>query len=335
MSKVLILSANRDSPFDEWRHGTAFLLKHSAELDSFGQHRLTEDPVEADIILFAEMGMCGQFAELVRAHPYYRRFPQKCFLFDSGDLFFPSLRGIYASLRIDQYCPGYTRTGFYIYLVENPFIVSRPCSGKEEYLASFVGSQKTHSVRKGLFEFDRSDIYVKDTSADSYRITYHGDPAERAKFWAEYADAIANAKFSLCPRGRGAGSIRLYESMKMGRACVILSDDWHADEDIAWDEFSIRIAERDVANLPEILDRNANRAVEMGARARQVWEEKFSESVRFHRVTEMCLDMQGHGGRGGWPTHMRTLRRIANPRNLRNYLMSKKFLYRNNRKVYW
>jgi hypothetical protein len=335
MAKVLILSSDIDSPFDVWKHSSAFLLKHSAELDTFGRHRLTEDPAEADIILFAEMGTCGKFAEMVRAHPYYRRYADKCLLFDSGDLFFPILPGLYASLITDHYKLGYTRTGFYLYLIENAFITHRPCSGNEKYLASFVGSKLTHPVRERLFSLERSDIYVKDTSSYGAQTTYHGEPPARALFWENYADSMANAKFSLCPRGRGAGSIRLYESMKMGRACVILSDEWQPNDDMDWNQFSIRVAEQDVHRLPEILDQHAHRAAEMGLRARKAWEQQYSEQVRFHRVVELCLEIRRQYGNGNMKRRLRTLRQTVNPKNLRWYLSSKRDLHRNTSKIYW
>jgi len=334
MAKVLILSSI-NGPFDVWKHSSTFLLKHSAQLDAFGQHSLTDDAGEADVILFAEMGNCGKFAEVVRAHPYYRRFREKCFLFDSTDFCRPTVPGIYASLTQDQYRPDYTRTGLYLYLIENAFITSRPCTGSEKYLASFVGSARTHPVRKKLFEFGRDDIYVKDTSSYSSQTTYHGEPEERARFWEEYAESLSNARFSLCPRGCGAGSIRLIESMKMGRACVILSDAWHPNDDVNWSEFSIRIAERDAPRIPEILDQQVQRAAEMGARARQAWENHFSERVRFHRMVELCLDIAKLGGNSRMARRLQTIRQIGNPKNLRWYLNSKKDLYRNIGKIYW
>lgn len=335
MAKVLITSSNADFAFEVWRHGTTFLLKHGAELDVAGQHSLTDDPVEADIILIGEMGTVGAFAEMVRAHPYYRRFPEKCFLFDSGDGLFPTLPGIYASLTREQYHLGYTRTGFYLYLIENVLISSRPYTGNERYLASFVGSRFTHPVREKLFELGRSDIYTRDTSSYGQHITYHGLPAERTRFWAEYADSIADAKFSLCPRGRGAGSIRLFESMKMGRACVILSDAWQPNHFVNWSEFSISVPENEASRLPEILERNEHRAAEMGACARRTWEERFSEQARFHYVVELCLDIQKQVSNGVFARHLRVLRQTANPKNLRHYLSSKMNLYRNTGKIYW
>jgi len=335
MAKVLVASSNSSFPFDVWRHSTAFLLRHSAELAGSAEHCLTEDPEEADLILFGEMGTCGEFAEMVRAHPLYKRYSEKCFVFDSGDSILPSVPGVYASLSKDQYRLGYTRTGFYLYLIQNPFLNHRPCSGREKYLASFVGSKRTHPVREELFKFGRDDIYVRDTSNYGQQITYHGSSTERARFWAEYADSIADAKFSLCPRGRGTGSIRLFESMKMGRACVVLSDDWRPNDGVAWSEFSITVPEKEVHRIPEILEQHEHRAAEMGRLARQEWEKRFSEQTCFQYVVELCLDIQKHTRSNAWARTTRLFRQTADPKHFRRYMSSKMNLYRNTGKLYW
>ena len=333
MAKVVIVSSAVRDGFDPWVHGTTLLLRHSAELDTFGQHTLTTDPEEADIIVFGEMGECGSFAERVRAHPYYRKYPEKCFLFDSADSPFPVLPGLYASLTTEQYRSGHTRTGFYLYVVENPFIQHRPLTGREPFLASFIGNSETHPVRQQIFAFRRPDFLLKDTGTISYRMAYEADPTERPPFWEEYADAMGNALFSLCPRGKGAGSIRLYESMKMGRPCIILADAWQPNAGVDWDAFSIRIPESEASQIPEILERNADRAVEMGLRARAEWEKWFSEKVRFHRVVELCLDIQRSRGRFGRLERLSQLRHI--PLHPRLYLRSKRSLYRRNGKIWW
>ncbi len=333
MAKVVIVSSAGKSGFDPWIHGTTLLLRHSAELDTFHRHTLIDDPAQADIILFGEMGECGFFAERVRAHPYYRRYPEKCFLFDSADSPFPVLPGIYASLTKQQYRPGHTRTGFYLYVIENPFIRHRPLTGQESFLASFIGNSRTHPVRDQILALRRDDFLLKDTGKTSYRMAYEADPADRPPFWEEYADAMANALFSLCPRGVGAGSVRLYESMKMGRPCIILSDAWQPNPGVDWDAFSIRVPESDAPRLPEILERHAHRAPEMGLRARAEWEKWFSENVRFHRVVELCLDIQRSRSTFGRLQRLSHLRHI--PLHPRRYLSSKKFLYRRDGKIWW
>jgi hypothetical protein len=334
MARVRILSSAEDVTFDPWRHGTSLLLKHSAEVDTFGEHQLVEDPAEADLILFAEMGECGTFAERVRAHPYFRRFRSKCFLFDGlGDITYPLLPGVFCSLRKDFYRPDHARTGFYMSVIQNAYINFRQPTGREKYLASFVGSSETHPMRRALFSFQRDDIYVADTSGVSGHMMYHGVPTERAKFWSDYADTLANSRFSLCPRGRAPNSIRLYESMKMGRACVILSDEWPPNDGVDWDSCSLRVPEADVGRLPDLLDQYADRSVEMGRNARREWEKWFSPQVAFHRIVEQCLEIASL--RGPYSVVRSFAHYLPIVKHPRLYLSSKRNLYRNNHRIYW
>ena len=263
----------------------------------------------------------------------YQRFPEKCFLFDISDTFSPVLPGIYASLTQDQYRPDHTRTGFWLLVTENVLIQHRPLTGMERHLACFVGSASSHPIRHRLLELRDKDILVKDISRRRDVITDLDSPREREQFWSEYADGMASARFSLCPRGAGAGSVRLFESMKMGRACVIISDAWQPNEGVDWESFSIRVHEAEISSIPRILKQHAGRAAEMGLRARSEWEKWFSEGVRFHRVVELCLDIQGARRFSG------PLRRLYDKRHillhLRLYLRSKKILYHRHHRIYW
>jgi hypothetical protein len=335
-AKISLLSVDDDLPaYDENKHFAVAALRASAAKDRFGKHSLTEDHDAAEIILFVAMGTCGDYAERVRAHLLYRKYPEKSFLFDSADYIRPVLPGLYASLRKKDYLPEHTRTGFYL-MPENPLVNFRPITGSEKYLAAFVGSANTHPVRDGLFLYDRPDIHVIDSSKESYNVRYHGSDNEKEYFWKRYADSIGDALFSLCPRGRGPGSIRLYESMKTGRACIIIADEWVPNEGVDWESFAVFVAEKDVAEIPALLDRLKPRAREMGERARVEWEKGFSEEVRFHRVAELCLEMKAqrkmHGVlRRGY--HLRHI--ISSSENLRRYFISKKNLYKLHGRIFW
>lgn len=334
MAKVHLVSVYEGQPYEPNLHYALEDIKKSATLDSLGVHTVTTDADEADIILFVEMGTTGMFAEPVRSHQLYRRYPEKCFLYDWGDDFWPVLPGIYASLQKRYFAADHTRTGFYV-LPENPYIQYRPVTGQEEYLASFVGSFNTHPLRMDFLKYQRDDIYIQDTSKESYRTRYHGTPEEKDAFWRRYADSIGNASFSLCPRGRGPGSIRLYESMKMGRACVILADEWVPNDFVDWNSFSIRLSEADVVSVPDVLDQFHSKAAEMGARARQEWERWFSEPVRFHHLTELCFTMLNQRKTHGLLRRLPHYRHIVNPGNWRMYFRSKAILYRRTKKLYW
>ncbi len=333
MANVVIVSSLDSSTFDPFAHSSTLLLRHSAQIDAFGVHHLIEDPEAADIILFGEQGECGMFAECVRAHPFYRRFPDKCFIFDIPDTVCPVLPGLYSSLTRSQYRPDHTRTGFWLLVTENAFIQHRPLTGNEPYLACFLGASNSHPIRRSLFELRSDRILMEDTSKRRDILTDFETPALRAQFWSAYADSMASALFSLCPRGAGAGSVRLFESMKMGRACVIISDAWQPNDGVDWDSFSIQVAEKDISAIPGILEQHAGRAAEMGLRARSEWEKWFSEKVRFHRVVELCLDIRQNRRFSG------PLRRLFDQRHIllhpRLFLRSRKILYRKHHRIFW
>jgi Exostosin family len=339
MAWIFVLSVDDDlREYDEHKHFAVRALRASAAGDRFGKHSLTGDPEVADLILFVAMGTCGDFAERVRVHPLYRNYPEKVFLFDWADHIRPVLPGLYASLHKKNYSPEHTRTGFYL-APENPMIDYRPLTGQEKYLAAFVGSVNTHPIREEIFKYDRPDIYLLDSSKESYRIRYHGTASERIDFWKRYADSIGDALFSVCPRGRGPGSIRLYESMKTGRGCIILSDDWVPNEGVDWESFAVFVPEKDAARVPSLMEELKPRAKEMGERARAEWEKWFAEDVRFHWVAELCLSMLEMRKQRKLQGRMRRLfhlRHIVSSRaNLRRYMISKKNLYRLHGKIFW
>lgn len=93
----------------------------------------------------------------------------------------------------------------------------------------------------------------------------------------EYAESLRKAKFILCPRGAGVGSVRLFETMKAGRVPVVLSDGYVFPSDIDWDRFSIVVRESDVRDIPRIIASRSHEWSEMATRARQVWRDNFAD----------------------------------------------------------
>ncbi|MEM9258358.1 MAG: exostosin family protein, partial [Bacteroidota bacterium] len=97
--------------------------------------------------------------------------------------------------------------------------------------------------------------------------------------------------FIACPRGVGASSMRIFESMRAGRAPVIISDAWEPPPFIDWASCSLRIPESEVATLPIILREHADKAISMGLKARQEWEKVFSHEGLLHHTVEACLSI--------------------------------------------
>jgi len=292
MAQVLLLSAASELG-DPYNRGAFLKLLESAERDLFKKHTLTDDPAAADVILFAELYGAGPYFQAVRRHPFVRRFREKCFLFSSNDYVIPFLPGVYASIERRWKSPR-TRSGFYLAVAENEFVEFTPPHDDLKYLYSFLGSVDNARVRSDILSLTHPRVFFQDTSAD-FREVMAGkrDLAAMQDYWRRYAEICKNSKFVLCPRGKGVSSVRLFDSMRMGRVPVILADQWVAPDGPRWHEFSLRIAEKDFRRTPDLLEQYESAAVKMGLLARKEWEKWFSPEVCFHHVVESCLDIKG------------------------------------------
>lgn len=83
--------------------------------------------------------------------------------------------------------------------------------------------------------------------------------------------------------------MRIFESMRAGRAPVIISDTWTPPPFVKWDECSVRVSESHLADLPQILKQHLPRAKEMGNCAREEWERVFGPQGLFHYTVEAGL----------------------------------------------
>ncbi|HYG67897.1 MAG TPA: exostosin family protein, partial [Anaeromyxobacteraceae bacterium] len=252
-----------------------------------GRHTLTDDPEAADVILFVEADPGSPFYERVVEHPLARRYPEKSFLYTRTDRPVAAMQGIYPGIPRGAYNPQWVRSGFYLVAIgwEEPTPLP-----PDPLLFSFIGAVGNHPVRERMLALNGGEGVIEDTSA---LWPYSAlPPEERARMEAHYADVGRRSRFILAPRGRGVASIRLFEAMRMGRAPVILADDWVEPEGPDWQRFSVRVAERDVEQLPQILQARAPEAEAMGRRAREAWEAYFSEQTAFDTFVEWCLAIQ-------------------------------------------
>ena len=64
--------------------------------------------------------------------------------------------------------------------------------------------------------------------------------------------------------------------MRLGRVPVVISDEWVDPPNVPWAECMIRIAERDIERLPDILRAREAEWPAMAAKAREVFDANFS-----------------------------------------------------------
>jgi Exostosin family len=288
MASAYLVSA---APNDPKRFPKAFLdleqLRTCSRVDRFGVHSTTDDPSEADLILFVEVsGGAGHYFERVRRHPLYRANRAKTYLFSSTDKFVPLLPGVYASLERSWYSPEWCRPGHYLGVRESGDMRYDPRHPPPSYLFSYVGSTNTHPIRKRLMQLDHSDALLIDTSTANDEQTLMPSEYER-----RYACSIRQSAFVLCPRGGGTSSLRLFETMMLGRVPVVVSDEWVPPEGPDWETFSVSVKQSEIATIPAVLAERESEARAMGLAARAAWLDWFSETSSFHRIIEWCLQL--------------------------------------------
>jgi hypothetical protein len=291
---------------EPWEFGPFNAFLKSAETSS--KHELVADPHEADLVFFTDEGRHG--LNDVNNTALYKEFWDRCFIFSQRDRPIPLIPGLYSSVEQGDYDWNWCRSGFYAHeykFEEGQRYVTQydqlPFPQSAKYLCSFAGSCQNARIRAKLKEIRYPRCLVIDVNRETNTANTTGDREKLKVLKAQFMELLRNSKFSLCPRGVGTNSIRLYESMAIGRAPVILSDLWVAPLEIPWDDFSIRIAERDYKLVPQILEREEHRAKELGKRARRAWEQYFQPKVIFDRAVSTFLDIRASGRTTKWHEH--------------------------------
>lgn len=246
-------------------------------------------------MIFVETSTCaGPYFESVRANATYREHRRKCYVYCATDLILPLVPGVFPSIARENYLPAWTRAGGYIGIRETEQLRFQP-ERRPSRLFSFVGSSATHQVRGEILRLSHPDALIVNTDDGP------GASATSAAPDTRYRDTLLDSAFVLCPRGGGPSSFRLMETMMMGRAPVIVSDSWCPPTGPDWDRFSVRVGERDVQQIPELLESLRCRAGEMGSDAREAWLEWFGPETQFHRTVEWVLELEGQAeARDGW-----------------------------------
>ncbi|WP_390853225.1 exostosin domain-containing protein [Aporhodopirellula rubra] len=218
----------------------------------------------------------------LRTHSAWQQFPSKCFVLSASDRFFPFLPGLYASVDRRFFDRNWCRPYCYTRVSCDESFEYSEDSGTRPFLFSFRGNVATHAVRANVMQLAHPSAVLTDTGAESYVATNRDI----------YRKEIQQSQFVLCPRGAGVSSFRVFECLAMGRAPVIISDDWTPPLGPDWGQFSIRVPEGQVDLIPGLLAKHSQNAEYMGRLARAAWEQHFAPDAAFDCVVSQCLEMK-------------------------------------------
>ncbi|MBC8125872.1 MAG: exostosin family protein [Gloeobacteraceae cyanobacterium ES-bin-144] len=284
--KVFLASAipERQTTFVPW-------VEILAGRDRFRTHSLTDDPDEADIILFLDGNSYNYDFSLkaIRRHPLTIKHRRKTFLYDERDQTWCAMPGLYVSMTKGSFNPQRQRAVSYVSMMNEFVLMEEYRHRQPDLLFSFLG-RRVDRTREAILALSHPRGLVEDTSNfDVFKDSEGGNDGKR-----RYAEILGRSKFVLCPKGAGPASFRLFETMAIGRVPVIISDDWVAPTGPDWGKFALRIAERDVLHVAAIIEANEIRFEEMARTARAAWEEWFSPEVLFHRMIENCREIMAN-----------------------------------------
>jgi hypothetical protein len=266
------------------------VVKELSDRDRIKVHTLSDEPEDADVILFVDghMSLNGWRLLPIRQHPLTIKYPHKTLIYNESDRPWCALPGIYVSMPRSTFNPRWQRSYGYLTMRHNYI---QPASGIPDLLFSFIGAM-SHKVRDHVLQLSHPRACVEDSKANFF--DFSGSEASQALQAVQkrkFAELIDRSKFVLCPRGQGVSSIRLFEVMAAGRVPVIISDEWVAPSGPRWDEFSIRVLESKVGEIPRLLEERENQFETMAVYARAAYLEWFAADVMFHQLVENCAEL--------------------------------------------
>jgi hypothetical protein len=286
-------------------------FRRAAAADKYGVHRLTDDPAEADLILFAENSQYhnDRFFKILKNHPLVRQYPNKAFMYNPHDLPWLVLPGLYPSMPASLFDEASVAASPYMEQVNDR--IRCDFAAEPQLLYSFCGNLRM-PVRSELQQLQHPRGDVREAAQGLYLDHKPLEPL------VAYANLLVDTKFMLCPRGIGSSSIRLFETMQAGRVPVVIADEWVRPKGPAWDDFAVFVPQNQIAQIPRLLESIEAQWPVMSRLARANWERYFAPDVIFHYFVEQLLPLRTTNKRMGF-----SLARSHDAQFARYYVRSK------------
>lgn len=257
------------------------LIEHARSMAQLSgiSHLLTEDLSKADVILVLEPWLIRNYRTYAKAlvsHPAIQAYPERCYTYNGVDRPWAILPGMYVSLpktlaNLWLHCGG-PHLYFPNKQVNEDQKIGSGIELDRGRLACFRGSQ-TSAIRRALFKAAEAGRFSRVIKTGRSHGSFFANGEDGQK---NYCEEIRDHAFSLSPAGHGPSTFRLYESMALGRAPVIIADSWMPPDRVSWSECCLVIPESDLPNIEAILEREFHRAAALGAAAKLAYDENFS-----------------------------------------------------------
>lgn len=267
--KFLFLTSYHSSLADE---DSAILQKVKAALIlNYGVEEV-EDAEEADAIIIQEKFSFKNFnymRDLVK-DPYVLKYANKVYTINSDDWATGALKGLYTSIPIGRYNSRINCSIPY-FGYPNNLIFDEYEDKLPTFLGTWRGNLVSNKVRRRMVNvLDKKNFRLELTTS---WLNHEQNEKE------QYRDLLLAGKFSLCPAGWAPTTFRIYESMALKRAPVIISDEFIPPTGPHWNSFAIFIPQKNIKNIEEILREYESRSEELGEKANEAWKSFFAPDV--------------------------------------------------------
>lgn len=161
--------------------------------------------------------------------------------------------------------------------IQNEFI-----NETKTFLCSFVGSP-THPIRNQLISHWAND---EDFIFGMQQYWMETVPKKNLSL---FKALTSKSKFTLCPRGYGKSSFRLYECIQLGSVPVYVSDSHYLPwtDKLDWSKFCVLITPEQIPNLKNILNEYSDEKINnMIKYAQEIYNDYFSLDGMCKQIVE-------------------------------------------------
>jgi hypothetical protein len=280
--RIMLTSTAIQGKANPWAKAEFARVCRSASASRSTMHTTTNDPDEADTILF--IGSSTIYHRDILASQHYKSWGPKCMVIDPQDRTIPLLPGLYCSVPTYLQTNGFYQGYPYLRVFDN---ASLHCSAEanhhqgRRFLYSFIGKKASNPRTRDKI------LKLRDDRA----LLLEANSGQKDGC-LNYATSIFDSQFILCPRGYAASTWRIYEAMRAGRVPVIIADDWLAPCGLPWESFSVRIKESDINHIPDRLRQLEHLAETMGRSARTAWQQHLSLENSFDWICNRLNEIQ-------------------------------------------
>jgi len=155
------------------------------------------------------------------------------------------------------------------------------------HLFCFHGASSTHHTRHSLLTHYNSD---DDFSLlDTGRWHFEKDSVSRDSRQKTYAKTLSHTIFSLCPRGTGPSTIRIWDSLALGSIPVIISDGLKMPLPtiVEWNKCCVFIPEKELGQLKDMVPQK-DVALDMIFYGHEIYN-KFFNIKNIHETIKISL----------------------------------------------